>query len=743
MNPDLPLDDWRRAAGAAGHRVALVMTGDRAAAWHALAGATNAEGPGGWPGSRIAFAPGDAAPHTGWEVLEPRQAGELLGRGVDCAVVDMHDATDLSALCVAAGAVRAGGLLAVVAPELPRWGGPEDGLAQRLAPPPFQPFQVGRRTVDRLVDGLEDTGRRLAGGCRLWRVAAPDPPAGFPATRPPPPPPPPGHRFSAATYAACRTADQRRAVEGLEALAPDRESGRMGSAAVVLTADRGRGKSAALGLAASELLSAGARVAVTGPGRGATAEVRDRCLAQGAALAHVDPDTAGDLSLDVLLVDEAAALSVPVLRRLADAAPALAFATTVRGYEGTGQGFAVRFRGDLERRRGALVEVELEEPIRWASGDPVERWVRRALLLDAEPAPVDAVRVAASDPASVEIRPLRPRDLLDDEGRLGELFGLLVHAHYRTVPEDLARMIDGPNISVVLAEHDSTVVGALLLAREGGLDPATCEGLLRGAFRLRGNMLPETLTCHLAEPDGARLRAMRVLRLAVHPELRGHGVGRRLLDAGATLARDEGIDYLGAGFAATPGLMGFWSRCGYGPVRMAVTRSAVSGEHSAVVLGSLTRDGGALVQRLSRAFLRRFPHVLADALRDLDPAVAAAALRAAGRAAAEHGLPPQDPDLGDDDWRALRACALGPALYDALVQPAWELVRVHLADPRPPVELDEGDRELLVRKVLQHEPWERVVAAMGLDGNHRAMRRLRRALGPLVEAYGPRGGPDG
>ncbi len=741
MGPDRPLEVWREVAGEAGHRLAVILVGEQEAAWRFLERATAGRDPDGWPRERIAVAPRDAAPAGDWEVLETRAAGRLLGRGVDCAVVDMHAATEFSALCVAAGSVRAGGLLAVVAPEPPRWGGREDGLAAKLAPPPFQRRQVGRRTVDRLLRGLLAEEVAIGDSCRLWRVAeatpspaptASDLPAAVPA----------GLSFPPSTYLACRTEDQRRAVAALEVLLPDASTGQTGSAAVVLTADRGRGKSSALGLAAAALLSTGARVAVTGPGEGATAEVRERCLIQGAPLAHVEPDAAADHSLDVLLVDEAAALSVPVLRRLADAAPALAFATTVRGYEGTGQGFAVRFHDHLRRRPGTLAEVELEEPIRWAPGDPLEGWLRHALLLDAEPA-ADRDVAAAAVPAGIRIERMSREELSGDEDSLRQLFGLLVHAHYRTVPEDLARMLDGPNLTLVAARHGHHVVGALLLAREGELDRETREGLLRGAFRVRGNMLPETLTCHLAEPDGARLRAMRVLRVAVHPALRGRGVGGSLLQAGAELARGEAIDYLGAGFAATPELLRFWGRCGYAPVRMAVTRSPISGEHSAVVLRALSADGGVLVDRLIRAFLRRFPHVLADALRDLDPAVATEVLRAAGRAAAGRGMGAPGPELGEDDWGALRAYAFGPALYDALVQPVWELVRAFLSDPSPPVALAEVDRELVVRKVLQHQPWPTVVSGMDMAGNHEAMRRLRRALRPLVEAYGPPGVGDG
>ena len=634
MADDLPLERWRSAAAARGHRCTLVLTGDRRRGWRALEGL-------GDPARRLALAPADTPLPDGWDRISPRRPQSLLGQGIDVAAVDLHRATELSAICVAAGALRAGGLLVLLAPPADRWGGGDDELTRRLAPPPFGRPQVGRHTVGRLRAALEESAGVAwvdlpEGEPATVRDPAPGPPAAAAARTPPPAVPPGAPRRGAAPYAACRPAAQWRALRALEALAPDPKTGRAPPVSVVLTADRGRGKSSALGLAASGLLRAGARVAVTGPGPDAAAEVRQRCAVLGAPLPYLAPSACAHAGLDALLVDEAAALSVPVLRGLADAAPAVAFATTVRGYEGTGQGFAVRFRAHLERRPGRRVEVELSEPIRWAPGDPLEAWVRRAFLLDAEPAPTSVVE--AED--QVRIREWPATELVADGPILRQLFGLLVHAHYRTVPEDLARLLDGPNVRALLATSGGHVAGALLLAHEGGLDRATCDGLAAGSFRLRGNMLPETLTCHLAEPDGARLRALRVLRLAIHPDLRRRGIGRRLLTAGEALARDAGVDYLGAGYAATPGLLRFWSRCGYTPARVAVTRSPISGEHSAVVLRGVSEPGCDLTGRLCAAFLRRFPHVLADALRDLDPEVAVAALAGLGRPAPRWRCPP-------------------------------------------------------------------------------------------------------
>src|SRR5690606_31233726 len=96
---------------------------------------------------------------------------------------------------------------------------------------------------------------------------------------------------------------------------------------------------------------------------------------------------------DVLLVDEAAMLPLPLLQHIVRAHPSarIALASTTRGYEGTGRGFALRFLPWLRALGRPLTELTLTEPLRWAPDDPVERLIQDVLALDAAPAEVEAL----------------------------------------------------------------------------------------------------------------------------------------------------------------------------------------------------------------------------------------------------------------------------------------------------------------------------------------------------------------
>ena len=669
------------------------------------------------------------------EHVPTRNAGRLLGTTRSAVVLDCHEDCRPNALGRVVGAVDGGGLLVLLTPDLDDWPVRRDAFDEGLAVPPFDIGDVTGRFRRRLVDTL-----RAHPGIAIYDVDADvlerdgrTNPA--PRIKQPLPDPPESAAFPREAYQACLTADQMDALATFESL---REPGH----AIVADADRGRGKSSAAGLAAACLAREGLDVLVTAPGRRSAAELFARArellgdlgdlasddeiieTTSGGRIRFAKPPEAAALpdSPDAVFADEAAAIPVRLLESLLDC-PRLAFTTTVHGYEGAGRGFDVRFRDRLAETDHEVHETSLSDPIRYAGGDPVEAWAFRALLLDARPA-VDPL-VADAAPETVEYTALSGDDLAGDEHLLREVFGLLVYAHYRTEPNDLARLLDAPNLAVRALLVDGHVASVALLAREGGLD-ADLRAAMYDGERVKGNMIPDVLTSQLRDEDAAVPFGYRVMRIATHPAVRSRGLGSRLLGE-VRREFDGSADWLGVGYGATPELLSFWAANGYGTVQLSTTRNDTSGEYSAIMLDPLSEAGRALHDRHAAWFADRIAGVLSDALRDLDPDVARAALRACD---ASPGL-----ELSERDWRVVSGAAHGPGMYGVDPDPFRRLGVHHL------VAGDEGllsadEERLLVGKLLQARPWDGLADRLGYHSTSQAMRALGDALRPLVAEYG-------
>ncbi|MDX1594648.1 MAG: GNAT family N-acetyltransferase, partial [Gammaproteobacteria bacterium] len=444
----------------------------------------------------------------------------------------------------------------------------------------------------------------------------------------------------------------------------------------------------------------------------------DLRLGAGRELRFVAPDRLlrEPPAADLVLVDEAAAIPAPLLEALLRRDPRIVYATTVHGYEGTGRGFALRFRASLDRLAPGWREVELEVPVRWAAEDPLEAWLNRSLLLDAAPA-----SPAASGNAP-RCRRLDRDALLDDEPRLRHLFGLLVQAHYRTTPSDLRQLLDAPGVGLHVAEVDDVPVGVAVTVAEGRIDAATSLAVWAGLRRLRGHLVAQSLAGHAGLEAAPQLAIRRVQRIAVDPGWRRRGVGRALLASLARESREAGDDLVATSFGMTPGLLAFWTACGFRPARVGLRREASSGAHALMMLHPLSDDGEALADEAARRLGGALPILLRDVLADLESELADP-LRAC--------LPPPPTGCTEADWLEAVAFAFGargPDACAASLQRVVGTLRLRSALPGPP------QGAALTARFLDHAPWARVASQLGCRGRGQAIRQLRAALRPALRA---------
>lgn len=679
--------------------------------------------------------------HSDWvcEQVAPERSATVMGQTLELIVLDLHEATIPNAIGRATGAVDGGGLLVVLAPSFDAWPNRRDAFDERLVVAPYEIDDVKGGFKAHVIDALEshpgigivDTGQdrvRKSGITGAERHTPGRRQLG----------PPRDHRFAEIAYEHCRSRDQTRVLREFERLTDDGE-------AVVVSAERGRGKSSVAGMAAALLATQGDRVVITAPEvenvrttfehAAIIAEATDVLVAQDRGdrpaidlergsvtyypAEHVPRRIAAG-RVDALFVDEAAGVPVPILEDCL-ACGRIGLMTTLFGYEGTGQGFAHRFRDALEEGEHRVTSCQMEQPIRYAPGDPIETWLNRALLLDARPAVAEAVD--GIDLASARYRRWDSAELRERENLLREIVGLLATAHYRTEPNDVARILDAPNLAVVALQSEASVLCVGLVAREGDLSAEKRAEAFRGE-RLRGNMLPDIFINAYRDPTPAGDPGLRIVRIATHEAVRRQGLASRLLDE---IRADWGTEvaWIGTGFGVTPDLVRFWRANHFVPIFLGASRNASSGVQSVAMLDQST---GELGERYADRFPGRLRGSLNDVHRELDPIVAEELLRSV----------PCDTALSieEDGWRGLVAAADGPGRYDLDPEPARELVLHHLTGGAANDPLDSREVRLLVTKVLQGRSWPHVAEGLDYPSVGQARRALGDALAKLVDRYG-------
>ena len=524
----------------------------------------------------------------------PSALQTLLGREFRHAVFDARHGFDAAAFAALSGTLKAGSWLVLLLPVWEEWENQPDADSLRwsdcpdpIATPHF--VQHLKRVLTADNDAI------------LWRQNQPFSLAHFtprtdwyPATGAPQP-------------------EQQQLLKQLMTMPP-------GVAAV--TAARGRGKSALAGQLISRI--AGSAI-VTAPAKAAT-----DVLAQfaGEKFRFIAPDAllASDEQADWLVVDEAAAIPAPLLHQLVSRFPRTLLTTTVQGYEGTGRGFLLKFCARFPH----LHRFELQQPIRWAQGCPLEKMVSEALVFDDENfthTPQGNIVISAFEQTLWRSDPETPL----------KVYQLLSGAHYRTSPLDLRRMMDAPGQHFLQAAGENEIAGALWLVDEGGLSQQLSQAVWAGFRRPRGNLVAQSLAAHGSNPLAATLRGRRVSRIAVHPARQREGTGRQLI-AGA-LQYTQDLDYLSVSFGYTGELWRFWQRCGFVLVRMGNHREASSGCYTAMALLPMSDAGKQLAER-EHYRLRRDAQALAQWNGEMLPVD-----------------PLNDAVLSDDDWLELAGFA--------------------------------------------------------------------------------------
>lgn len=382
-----------------------------------------------------------------------------------------------------------------------------------------------------------------------------------------------------------RTLDQAKALQSFLTGLNGSGNALLGSRNVVsLTAGRGRGKSATMGLAiAAAVASNISNIFITSPSPDNLKTLFEFVLKGLDALGyseHVDydlvqstnPDFAraivrinvhravggqqhrqtilyvapGDAHLlgqaELVVIDEAAAIPLPLVQGLISGPHTSWMASTINGYEGTGRSLSLKLLSTLRESSGAsLKELKLDEPIRYSAGDPVEKWLNSLLCLDI-PLTVKNLAGQCPHPDACDLYALNRDTLFSfhkaSEAFLQRMMTLYVASHYKNSPNDLQLMSDAPahKLFVLLPPMDTAsssglpeILAVVQVALEGSLSRQVILNSFARGKREAGDLIPWTVSQQFQEDEFASLSGARVVRIAVHPEMQGMGYGSRAL----------------------------------------------------------------------------------------------------------------------------------------------------------------------------------------------------------------------
>lgn len=607
--------------------------------------------------------------------IVPEKAHLLLGREFTHAIFDAQAGFHSEAFAILAGALKAGSLLVLCTPPQSIWAQRKDRDSLRwneqhgIIPTPnfIHHLQHIIRTSAEVLVYQQDqdaTPFPLLTSSPKW-----SPPSGEP------------------------TLEQQQALRQLAAA----KSGIWG-----ITAPRGRGKSTVAGMLVQQWQGecwccAPAKVALGTLSKYA-----------GNKLTFWAPDTllqfcrsGQKVTADWLIIDEASAIPSYILREIITYFPRVLMATTVDGYEGTGRGFIRKFCDSLENFTG----LDLNQPMRFASNDPLERFLNQALLLQ-EPAPVKY------ENTPIQYQSLTQSQLINRVEQLNAFYGLLASAHYRTSPLDLRRLLDGQGQHFFEArarcgsastEH---CIGALWMVDEGLLEDTLSWRIWAGLRRPRGNLVAQSLAAHSYFPFAAQMKSRRMMRIAIESGFRRQQIGFNLIQLQRNQAEIEKLDFLSVSFGLTPELLAFWQKVGFQLIRIGSHREASSGCFSAMAIMPLTSRAQKLCER-GAYLLQRDLFWRAD-LGEFSLKIS------------------QEQDLMDEDWVEL----FGFSEYSRpIASSLFAIQRLMAAYPVP-----EG---ALTRYFHEKLPLEEICQQLGLTGQKQWLKQARAEIYALMQKLQP------
>jgi tRNA(Met) cytidine acetyltransferase len=606
----------------------------------------------------------------------------ILGCEHKIVAVDLFAGINADVVCIAAGLVKRGGLLVLLSPGVAHWPEIKDQYGI------WQDQQVAKdfefvRYFFASIDNDRNACIRASQVSGLQQPANPE-------------------DLIQTEFINGKTSEQKGVLDQISHwLSKGSES------IALLTADRGRGKSACLGFAIKEATDTmGLSVLVTAYSRQSASVVFRYCDSPR----FIAPDRLieSQICADLLVIDEAAMLPYSMLSRLCGRFKKVLMATTTGGYEGTGQGFLLRFVARF--REDQLRHLKLHQPVRWAENDCLENWINNTFLLK----PSHNSCTIADELDGFEIEMVDRRDI----SQVKNTYALMTAAHYRTRPSDLRALMENPHLIPMVATQRNRLVGMLAANCEGGLEPDLCHQVFLGNRRPKGHLLAQMLTAQAGLRDFACFKGLRIQRVAVDEVNRRRGVGRQLIQSVEAYARQHQFDYMGACFALDSDSAGFWQNCGFRLVHIAHGQGKSTGNHTVAVVSIINPDLEMAMRKLEHKIISSLLLMLVQSLKYMLASDVIALLR----------FIDYQYDWQDIEEDEIHAFAKGNKGFD-LCFPSLQRFVMQKISQSP---AQQNFHCWLVEKVIQNRAWDELTAEPNLTGKKAMQKKIRDLVSELI-----------
>ena len=385
---------------------------------------------------------------------------------------------------------------------------------------------------------------------------------------------------------------------------------------LVLTADRGRGKSSALGLAAAELMMESVKtIKVTAPHIDNTEQIfshakrmlpmasvtKNSITYQTSTLSFIAIDQLlnSEESISIVLVDEAASLPIHILIKLANKFPRIVFSSTVYGYEGSGRGFEMRFIKQLSQLKPDFKRIHMSQPIRWYKHDTLEHFWFNTLFHNKTQ---DSENLEAVN-QQINCRRISKTQLIKDKKLLASIFRLLIDAHYQTSQDDLQRLLDAPEVECFVLTEGATLLGMAQIVEEGGnCVDAIADSITNCTRRVKGHLVAQNIASSYNNNRFLLAEQWRITRIAIHPKHQRQGLGNQLINYVEQQARLQHVKFLTTSFGCNNDILRFWYGNEFLLSKLSAKPEVSSGEHSAICIKPLTNKALEMAVSINKEF---------------------------------------------------------------------------------------------------------------------------------------------